>query len=269
MSDATWLKDKRVVVTRPTAQAGRLIDLLREAGAQVIELPTLEIQPPPTWAPLDEAIRKLAGGLYHWVAFTSVNGVSGFFERLEHAGRDARTFGRTKIAAVGATTARALKERGLLADLTPEKFSGADLARALGHGSGTVLLPRAAGAPRPIVEALELQGWMVDEVPAYVTVAPPRNTMAAADIRAKRFDVVTFASPSAVRGLAHLVGLPEELGLSDPEEGDRLVICIGPVTAEEATEHGFRVDMVAEEHTDDGLVAAIRTALERTTSFQA
>jgi uroporphyrinogen III methyltransferase / synthase len=244
----------RVVVTRAPAQASKLSARLAARGAQVIEAATIRIEDPESFDELDAALASL--GDYEWVVFASANAVERAFARLDAAGRDSRAFAPVAIAAVGDSTAAALRARGLHADLVPESFTGAALATALGAGSGRLLLPRVAGAPRALAGALEEAGWKVDEVAAYRNVPADRSDAGIAEVVAGRFDIATFTSASTVRNLGELAA-PDELGLG--AAGPRRVACIGPVTAEAAHATGFRVDVVAEPHTIDGLVTAIES----------
>ena len=260
------LAGARVVVTRPRSQAAGLIAALEAEGAGVIPLPTIETVDPPSWAELDLAIRKLSEGLFGWVVFTSVNALERFFTRLEVAGLDARAFARSRIATVGAATAAALRGHGLRADLVPERFTGADLARAFGRGPGRVLIPRSAQAPREMIDTLGSAGWIPEVVHAYDTVPAARDTPEARAVRSGAFEVVTFTSGSSARAFAQIVAPPHALGLSPDDEPGRKVVCIGPRTAEVASDVGFRVDAVAEDHTADGLLEAITRLVSATTS---
>jgi uroporphyrinogen III methyltransferase/synthase len=247
----------RVVVTRSVAQASRLSTLLAEKGAEVLHVPTISILDPASWSELDHSIQLLVEGYYKWIVFTSTNTVERFFKRLVATRHDARAFGRTKVAAVGTSTAEALRERGINADLVPPKFTAEELARAIGHGTGGVLIPRAANAPTSILSQLRSLGWTPEEVVAYRNVAPREESRGLEAIRSGSFDVVTFTSASTARNFVKLTGAPSGLGLSPKDPPARLVACIGPVTAAEAEKRGLRVDVVAEEHTIEGLVAAL------------
>ena len=270
----------RVVVTRARRQAGALSERLEELGAEVIEMPVIEIAPPDSWADLDQSIRLLAEGFFRWVVFTSGNSVEKTFERLAHANLDARAFGRSKVAAVGSTTAGLLMRHGIRADLVPPKFTAEAIAETLGRGSGRILLPRVQDAPQEVVDALSSNGWNVREVAAYRNLPADRDTPGASAVATRRFDVVTFTSASTVRNFLLVAGAPDELGLearpvatAPPRAeraipsasgqghkgggGNRAVACIGPVTAAAATEAGLRVDVVAEEHSVPGLVQAL------------
>jgi uroporphyrinogen-III synthase len=257
----------RIVVTRARRQAGSLAEHLEELGAEVIEMPVIEIAGPDSWAELDQSIRLLAEGFFRWVIFTSGNGVEKTFERIAHASLDARAFGRSKVAAVGSTTAALLAQRGIRADLVPPKFTAAAVAEAMGRGSGRILLPRVQDAPADVVEALSANGWSVREVPAYRNLPASNDTPGASAVATRRFDVVTFTSASTVRNFLAVAGTPETLGLEtrpvasasgqEQRGGNRAVACIGPVTAAAASEAGLRVDVVAEEHSVPGLVRAL------------
>lgn len=252
----------RVVVTRPREQSGPLGDALTGAGAEVVYLPTIAVGDPASFSELDLALRKLSEGLYTWAVFTSVNAVAKVFERLGHAGLDARAVGRTKVAAVGPVTAAALLEKGIRADLEPQEATAQALAEAIGRGPGQVLLPRAEGAPQHLLDSLRAVGWIPDEVAAYRTL-PMRSGGAATDaVRAGAFDVLTFASGSAARSFAEQVAVPLQLGLAPGDSSPRLVVCIGPQTAAVAEAAGFRVDLVAVEHTAEGIVRALTERLE-------
>lgn len=246
----------RVVVTRSASQAPKLSGKLVDRGAEVLHVPTISILDPATWTELDHGIQLLVEGYYKWVIFTSSNTVERFFKRLLATRHDARAFGRTKVAAVGTATADALRERGINPDLVPPKFTAAELVKAIGHGTGGILIPRAANAPNSMVPQLRTVGWTPEEVVTYRNV-PPRETSGLDAVRSGEFDVVTFTSASTARNFVKLVGPPATLGLSPKDPPDRLVACIGPVTAAEAEKRGLRVDLVAQEHTADGLVGAL------------
>jgi uroporphyrinogen III methyltransferase/synthase len=247
----------RVVVTRSASQAPKLSVSLADRGAVVLHVPTISILDPASWGDLDHAIQLLVEGYYKWVLFTSANTVERFFKRVIATHHDARAFGRTKVAAVGTATADALRSRGIQPDLMPPKFTAEELVHAIGHGTGGVLIPRAANAPNSIVPQLRTAGWTPEEVVAYRNVAPREPSSGLESVRAGDFDVVTFTSASTARNFVKLAGPPSDLGLSPKDEPARLVACIGPVTAAEAEKRGLRVDVVAAEHTVEGLVAAI------------
>ena len=249
--DRRPLSGLRVLVTRTREQAGRLAAGLRSLGAEPVECALIETVPPVDWGALDAAIRRLAG--FHWVVFTSVNGVETFFARLALAGGDARALAGVRLAAIGPATAEALARHGLRADLVPHEYVAEAVASGLGEVRGLrLLLPRADIARPDLAQRLRAAGAVVEEVVAYRTVPPAgletrlREAMAGVD-------VVTFTSSSTVR---HLV---EALGREAAQTAlERVTVaCIGPITARTAQEEGLPVAVVAEEYTIDGLLAAL------------
>lgn len=249
---------KRVVVTRARAQASDFVTALESSGAEVIAFPAIRIVPAADPGPLRRAVRELAQ--YDWVVFTSVNGVERFWHELEEAGQDARALGGVRVACIGPATAASLELHGIRADVVPTSYVAEavveELAAATELEGVRVLLPRAAGARTVLPEGLRERGAVVDEVEAYRS-AP--DAAGAAELRrrldAGEVDVVTFTSSSTVTNLVEAVGT---------DLGGAVVAAIGPVTAETARGYGIRVDVVAEEHTISGLMAALMEYLDRT-----
>ncbi|MFN2488668.1 MAG: uroporphyrinogen-III synthase [Actinomycetota bacterium] len=251
----------RVVVTRAAHQASSLAGALEELGAEVIYLPVISIAPPSAPAELDAGLRRLDGGTYAWVLFTSANGVARVFERL-----DALALGvGARIGAVGGATKGALERRGVTPELVPDAFTAAALAAALGRGSGRVLLPRVEGAPSALPDSLRASGWSPEELAAYRNVPAPWSPELET-VRGMRFDAVTFLSGSAARGFVTLVAPPEALELAPGQAARRVVACIGPETAATARAAGLRVDVVATEHSARGLALALAAALHPASS---
>jgi len=258
------LAGKRVLVTRSRQQASTLVESLRSEGARPLELPTIETQRRADPAAVANAAHQLQAQRYRWVAFTSAVAVNAFLDLLAEQGVDARAFASTRICAIGDATARALAARGLIADLVPDEATGEAAAEAIGALGGLVnepvLLPRAEGAHPALAEGLAAAGALVDDLTLYLSAAPadvPADVLAA--IRAGEVDVVTFTSSSTVKNLAQILG-----GDLSPLAG-ATIACIGPTTAATAHELGLEPDVVAEEHSVPGLVAALRAYLwERT-----
>jgi uroporphyrinogen-III synthase len=222
-----------------------LSERLAGLGAEVIELPTIEVVGPSDGgAALQAAAARVAE--YDWVAFSSANAVERFCASL----RDARAFGAARVAAMGPATADALRRFGVAADLVPDRFVAEALVEVFPAGPGRVLLPQAAAARDVLADGLRARGWEVDVVEAYRTerVQPDDATVAAA----RTADAVTFTSSSTVRNYVDAVGT---------DAVPPVVACIGPVTAGTAEELGLRVDVVAETSTVDGLVDALVAAL--------
>lgn len=241
------LAGKRVVVTRPKAQAAGLLRLLAERGAKPIACPAIEIAPLLSYADLDGALARLAD--FDWVVFTSANGVKAVWERLEAA--QALTMAGKQVAAIGPATAQALARRGVTPAFVPEEYVAEAIVPGLGDvARKRVLLPRAELAREALAGLLTSLGAEVHEIAAYRTLPAEVTAEALAALR-EGVDAVLFTSSSTVRFFAQLLKA-HGLGL-----GGATVACIGPVTAGTARELGWPADVVAPVYTAQGLVVAL------------
>ena len=257
-----WFDDrplfgKRVLVTRSRPQASVLSRLLSEEGADPIEVPAIQIAPPEDFSELDSAIDSLNG--YQWIVFTSVNGVDAFFRRLDTRGLDARALAGIKVCAIGSVTASALETSGIKADFVPPQFTSKDVVRGFAGfdlRGARVLLPQTDIAPQDVTKELMRLGALVDQRIAYRTLVPEESRQKAQDaLRDGKIDVVTFTSSSTVKNLVNLLNGNKSL-LEGP-----LIACIGPVTAQTAQDLGLKVEIVAPQHTIEGLVQALKNHL--------
>jgi uroporphyrinogen III methyltransferase/synthase len=246
-----WLKSRplagtTVAVTRARAPASGLASRLRGLGAAVLEAPAIRI------APLDGPAPELER--YDLVCLTSPNGVRLLFDRLAKSGRDARAFAGTTIAVIGPGTAAALRERGVIADVVPERFVAEGLVEALADTSITsALVARAARARDVLPDALRERGAAVDVLALYETVAEPLSTDELEAI--EHADYVTFTSSSTVSFFFDAAG--------DRLNDSTRLVSIGPVTSEALRARGREPDVEAGRHDIDGLVEALLADAEQ------
>jgi uroporphyrinogen III methyltransferase/synthase len=241
----------RIVVTRAKDQAEALSAKLRALGADVVELPTIAIEPAMDVAPLDSAIERL--DQYDWLIFTSANGVKYFLDRLDASAVDLRRL-QAKICAIGPTTRRAIENLHLKVDLMGKEYVAEALVEAFAEydlEGKWILLPRAAVARDILPAELRRRGARVDVVEAYRTVVPPEAAASAREIfgSARKPDWITFTSSSTVKNLVRIVPAEDLAGVK--------IASIGPVTSATARQLGLEVNVEAPEYTVDGLVAAI------------
>jgi len=218
------LEGRTIVVTRARAQAQRFVELLEAAGARVLQAPTIVIEPPASWEPLDTALAALDS--FAWVIFTSVNGVAMVDRRLAARGGAWAAMAKKRVAAIGPATADALAEHGVRPEVVPAEYR----AEALVDRLRTV------------------------EVPAYQTrriedgVVRLREALASGAV-----DAVTFTSSSTARNFAEQ--------FSDEERrawrGRVAVASIGPITAATAAEYGLATDVMPGEYTIPALARAL------------
>lgn len=249
------LRGLRVLVTRARKQAGKLSVLLRQQGATVIEVPTIEIRPPKTWSTLDGALRHIDE--FDWLILTSVNGVEALAARCRKLRIELSTLRRLKVAAIGPATRQALEDLGLRVDVVPSEYVAEAVVQKLRpkvKGS-TVLLVRAAVARDVIPRELKKAGAAVEVVEAYRTVAPQSSRQKLQGIfrdPERRPQLITFSSSSTARNFHELVqGVPKR------HLREVVIASVGPVTSSTLRSCGYHVDIDAREYTMAGLVDAI------------
>lgn len=244
---------RRVVVTRTREQASQLSGTLKELGADVLEIPTIRIEPPEERIALVEAMAGLHA--YDWMVFTSPNGVISFFDFFFRSFEDLRDLGGLRIAAVGPATAAKLKELHLKVDVMPSEYVASKVADALKSDGSLenlrVLLLRAEVANPELPRKLEDLGAIVDDVAVYRTVPETID----ADGAAGRFqeegaDWITFTSSSTVEHFNARFNLVQ---LKKRRPGTRF-LSIGPETSKALAALGLKPDLEATVHTIEGMV---------------
>jgi uroporphyrinogen III methyltransferase/synthase len=242
---------RRIVVTRTRRQAGVLSARLQLLGADVIELPTIRIEPPKELLEFGELVRDAYQ--YDWLIFTSPNGVTAFFDMFFKLYQDTRNIGNVRIAAIGPGTAQMIRNYHLTVEVQPNDFVAEAVAEALREYESLdnlkLLLVRAENARDVLPKRLTQLGAILDEAIAYRTVLETQDSTGARE-RFERdgADLVTFTSSSTVTNF---------LALKLPWPGNLRTASIGPITSETMRQAGLKVDVEAERHDIDGLVEAI------------
>jgi uroporphyrinogen III methyltransferase/synthase len=249
------LSGKTVLVTRAPGQAGEFSRLLRERGATVVEVPTIEIVPPESWAEADRAIDRLPA--YDWLILTSVNAVDRFFRRVRERRGGLACLAGVRICAVGPKTRAAIEREGLAVAFQPSVFRAEGLIREAGEGAwrgARVLFPRAAEGREVIPDEMRRLGAELEMVTVYRTVPSPAGRERLRLLLAGGGpDAVTFTSGSTVTSFVSLLDPGQVAALA----GRVVVACIGPVTAAAAREAGLPVDVLAREATIPALADAL------------
>lgn len=246
---------KRILVTRTREQAGRFAELLEGQGAEVVEIPLIEIAPPTSWKPVDQAIERLE--TYKWIIFTSTNGVEEFFRRLQALRLDARRLGAARVCAIGSATAGSLERYNIIPDVVPAEFRAEGVIEALKPydvQGAKILLPRAEVARDLLPVELEQRGATVDVVPVYRTVkSPTAGDILKPLLQDRKIDLVTFTSSSTVTNFVEALAQEDLKAIC---EGVR-VACIGPITKETAERVGLTVDIMPQQYTIPTFASAI------------
>jgi uroporphyrinogen III methyltransferase / synthase len=249
------LRGKRILVTRARSQALSLVQRVESLGGEVVEFPTIEIRPPESYGPLDQAINQI--GSYDWLIFTSVNGVEQFLNRFEKVGKNIADLAGIEIGAIGPETAKRLTAAQIQPSLVPKQYQAEGILEALISETvlgKRILIPRAAKARDILPETLRQWGARVDVVEAYQTVLPEIDVSALCKLlREGTIDMITFTSSSTATNFAAMLrdqDLPRLLSRA-------VIACIGPITRKTVEDLGMRPEVVSEEFTIPGLVSAM------------
>jgi uroporphyrinogen-III synthase len=243
----------RILVGRARHQASALSSGLHNLGAEILEIPFIEIRKPHSFRPLDGALRSISA--YDWLILTSVNGVEAMWHRLKKLRISRRSLRHLEIAAIGPATKKAIQTHGLTVNAVPEEYVAESVVRTLSPrvGGKRVLLVRAGVARDVIPRELRKMSAQVTVVEAYRTVIPESSRArlrSAIRNHKRRPHLIAFTSSSSVRNFVDLLG--ETQGL----EGVKLA-SIGPVTSATLREFNLRADIEASEYTIPGLTRAI------------
>ncbi len=248
------LLGKRILVTRTREQASELSAGLRALGAEVVEFPTIQIEPPRDWGLLDRAIASISQ--YDWVLWTSGHAVDGFFKRLNRSQRDSRHLHGVRLGVVGPGTADQLRSRGLSPDREAGQFTGEALAKSLTDQEvrgKRILLARAEVADEKLVEELRRRGAELEVVAVYRNVRPAYSEQELKQVFSEGLDLLSFTSSSTVSNLVEIL----EGTAYFPAVQKVPSVVIGPVTRKTAEEKGFKVVGMPERHTIQDLIRII------------
>ncbi|MGL1932643.1 MAG: uroporphyrinogen-III C-methyltransferase [Desulfotalea sp.] len=249
---------KKIIITRTRDKASELVYELEESGANCIECATINISPVKKPKELDCALERI--NEFHWILFTSLNGVKYFFERLHAKGMDARDLKGPSIAVIGKSTADYLHTFGVNADLIPSVFTGEGLAESLldqGIEGRSILIPRAKQAREVVPETLRGAGAQVTIAPVYINnpVVDKRDDILR-ELKSGTVDVLTFTSSSTVTNFISMLNLEHQEELVTLLSGTQIV-AIGPITAKTVTDNGLTVDVQPTTHTIPAMLEAI------------
>jgi len=245
---------KTILVTRDRCGNADFAAKIISRAGNPIEFPTIKIEPLTGRTEFLQALAKF--NEYHWIIFTSPNGVRIFFDYLQGLAKDARVFASAKIAAIGTQTAAKLTDFAISPDFVPAIFTTKELAGQLTGFTNLrdkkILLLRSQLASNELVELLRQAGADVDNVPLYTTITEKGDcAWLTKRIIKGRIDWLTFTSPSCVRAFF------EQIKPDVVKSGNVKVASLGPVTSSQLEKLGVRIDAQAAEHTIDGLLDAV------------
>lgn len=253
---------RRVAITRTRDQNSELREKLETLGAEVLELPLINITKDVSKYGLVEILSEL--GSYDWIVFTSANGVRYFFEEFLKGFKDIRALGLLRFACIGKATAREIEKHHIRVECMPDDATGSSLAEALietgSLDSAKVIVVTGNLNRDKLVKKLEAARAIVDRLPLYKTEKTDlENDPVADDFRQHGADAILFASSSAAESY-HAQGASLKLA---PGAKKPLVGSIGEQTTETLVEQGMKPDFVAAKPNLDALIASLMKHLAK------
>ena len=235
LAAAVAVGSPRAFLTREKGANHQIQHLLESRGVATDELPCIAFQKTAGYDALCAILADSAKAVDHypWTVITSP-AAAGFFAEAWAETRDecSAHMPTTRIASVGAGSAKVLEAAGLAVDFLPSKADGKTLAAELpalelaNAESSSVLFPSSELAADVIADGLASRGIRTRRINTYTTAPAPWS--AAELSRAQAARVVTFGSPSAARIWAERAGIAAA------------AVCIGEMTAAAARECGFQ-----------------------------
>jgi uroporphyrinogen III methyltransferase/synthase len=247
---------RRLLVCRPRHQSHETVRAIQRRGASTELLPLIEIEPITDNSSLTDCLSHLND--YDWVIFTSANGVEQFQQSATASGRDARIFGRAKVAVIGPGTAKPFEKWGIVPDLVAEEHVAEGLARQiLATGPATTaLLIRASEARDTLPNSLKAAGLVVNVVAAYRTrkLADQQREQLQEKLQSGIVDAVLLTSSSMAQALIEALGPDIDTALSNV-----CVASIGPITSATLARLGVTAHVTATTYTIEGLLDALES----------
>jgi len=245
---------KRILVTRASDKAAALSNHLQTLGAEVEELPAIELAPVASNGVFKQVVKEIPQT--DWVFFTSPEGIGHFIRMLKPYKKDIRLLSGCRIGAIGPKTAMAIEQLGLHVDFIPKQFSQEglldDLPKHVLEGKKAFIL--SATETRDVLEkGLKKRGMHVKKVAVYRTLIPKALIKGVSTLFDRPFDWVTVTSASCVE---HLYQGLEAAGKSRLFSEFKFA-SIGPITSAAVLQRGGYVVIEATPSTIEGLVDSI------------
>jgi uroporphyrinogen III methyltransferase/synthase len=264
-SKVYWLDQKplfglRILITRTRSQSSYLAGLMAEEGAEVVEIPTIEIHPLPVGKKARERLKLVSD--YDWIVLSSANAVQIFMDRLKQFHKSHLNIGGVKFACVGESTAKSLLDYGLKADLVPKDYKQEGLVEAFGKlavREQSFLFPCAKEGRDVLEKFLRQKGAKVDLWPIYENKTPAgTREKLLSRFKDGGVDILIFASSSSADNFYKLFTASQRRQwLKIP------VAVIGPVTAASVAKWGGKVVVMPKRYTMPDLVQGLTQWVKR------
>ncbi|MBJ7433918.1 MAG: uroporphyrinogen-III synthase [Microbacteriaceae bacterium] len=239
------LGDQTVLIPRGGRFAEDITNRLTTLGARTVVAPVVNFASADDASALQSQFDSLAAGSYDWIVLTSATTV----DVLQH--HKVEIPERTRVAAIGETTAQALLFANIRVDFVPptdNSSRGFISSLPGGFTESTILVPHSETSEPILAAGFDQRGIDATFVSAYRTVGVPIPADVRARVHSGDITAILVSSGSVARQLA------EQLS---PIPKSTAVICIGPRTTFDAQQAGLSVSHTAAERSNEALIDAL------------
>ena len=245
---------KNILVTRNRDKQEEITSKIIELGGQAINIPFINIEY------LDFEMPDLSK--YSALLFNSLNSVIGFMRKI----KDMRVLGHLKIGVVGKKTDEEMKKYRIIPDFYPKEYTVEKLAAEsvnFTEEGENVLFIVSNISPVNEEKYTELYKRNYDKLVVYNTHKLKIDS-GKAEKYTKESDILMFLSSSTFESFADSIHLSENDEMKEMLS-KKILASIGPVTTKTIEKYGLKVEIEAEEYTENGLLRAIldKTASEK------
>lgn len=245
------LKGKSVLITRAVHQSKQFIKLVEKHGGRAIAMPLIELVELEDKSEIDLAFDQLEE--MDWLVFTSENTVDYFFKYADEKGIKFYFYPNLKIATVGEKTKLKLEQLGYRTNFVPIQYTAKVLAENMDEeiSGKKILIPRSDLASNEYLSVFESRGAKVFPLTVYNNKAIEYSSKMVEEILNQKIDYLTFTSGSTINSF-HICVQQKAMNFKESK-----TYCIGPSTAKVANELGYKVDGIANPHTEEALMEMI------------
>ncbi len=256
---------KTIAITRSKEDSEEFIQLITNAKARPISLPTIELVSKGEKI-VDEFLNAIKDEDPDFSVFMSSKAVKLLFDMARKVSKYDKlqlAVANTVVIAVGPKTKAALEAEGIRVAHVPARFSSVGVGEVftrLNAEGKKVIIPRSGASTPFLAQLLEKIGLRVKEIYLY-DVCSFRDTSQWNEFRKlfvnKKIDGIIFTSASSVNAFFDIMLMDSDKKTVSQNLQSAKIVAIGPFTAEELRKFGT-VPIVADIHTVPGAFETIK-----------
>ncbi len=243
---------RTIILPRARSQKSRLAALLKEKGANVVEIPAARHEPIAVPDRISDTLRHISG--FDWIIFPGAASAELFFSALNQIGQDSRHLSRCRIGALDEETTDVIQAHGIRPDFLANRFCSSavigELAKQYPLEGMRVLIPSRNEIPEGLTRAFQNAGAIVETVISYKGEEEESDAIA---LNGHKLDAAAFTCSKTVSVFFERLGVEEAKRMIS----NATVASIGPQTSNKLREFGVPVHIQAPESNIPSLAAAL------------